>query len=320
MTEVMQGQPFDLDADPAGYRRWRDWKLRSRPADVAALKVRIADPRRPTAAERAAVIDRCRRANMAIYVLERPADKADIRALGAAFGLRRLDVNLCADGDGITSLAVCEPAHRVRAGYIPYTDRALNWHTDGYYNPPERRVRAILMHCVRQAPSGGANRLLDPELVYLLMRDESPALVRALMAPDAMTIPPNREADGRELRGATRGPVFWVDPDDGALRMRYSARGRNVVWKQDAATRAALAFLQKLWVDPHPWAYHYRLQPGEGVICNNVLHTREAFRDGETPTTRRLLYRARYLEPVVGTAPGIHAHTGRPGAAGGGNR
>jgi len=36
-----------------------------------------------------------------------------------------------------------------------------------------------------------------------------------------------------------------------------------------------------------------------GVICNNVLHTRSAFRDD--PAHPRLLYRARYYDRIRGT-------------------
>jgi hypothetical protein len=42
----------------------------------------------------------------------------------------------------------------------------------------------MLLHCVRPAASGGVNRLLDPELAYIALRDAVPALVRALMQPD----------------------------------------------------------------------------------------------------------------------------------------
>jgi hypothetical protein len=36
-----------------------------------------------------------------------------------------------------------------------------------------------------------------------------------------------------------------------------------------------------------------------GLICNNVLHTRDPFRDSDDPAQKRLLLRARYLERVV---------------------
>ncbi len=59
--------PFDPD-DASGYREWRARKLAGYPRDVAALTVEIRDPRALTLAERAALVDRCRRANMAVYV------------------------------------------------------------------------------------------------------------------------------------------------------------------------------------------------------------------------------------------------------------
>ena len=57
-----------------------------------------------------------------------------MRALGQQFGLERLDGNLRADEDSITSLRV-KPEMQENH-YIPYTNRPLNWHTDGYYNTP----------------------------------------------------------------------------------------------------------------------------------------------------------------------------------------
>ena len=40
-----------------------------------------------------------------------------------------------------------------------------------------------------------------------------------------------------------------------------------------------------------------RLEPGMGIVCNNVLHARTGFRDA--PQHRRLLYRARYYDRVA---------------------
>ncbi|MCK7502176.1 MAG: TauD/TfdA family dioxygenase [Comamonadaceae bacterium] len=97
-----------------------------------------------------------------------------------------------------------------RTAYIPYTTRPIKWHTDGYYNPPERQVRGMVLHCVRPAASGGENALMDHEIAYILLRDEDPGHIRALMAPDAMTIPA-REEEGEVARGDQPGPVFSVD-------------------------------------------------------------------------------------------------------------
>ena len=81
----------------------------------------------------------------------------------------------------------------------------------------------------------------------------------------------------------------------GNLHMRYTARTRSIEWKQDAATLAAVAALERLLASDTPHIFKARLDPGMGLLCNNVLHDRSAFIDdpGQPP---RLLYRARYLD------------------------
>lgn len=295
-----RGDPFDLNEGRA-YERWRRWKLEHRPQSVSDLLVPVAEPAAVSTAEQESIRDRCRRANMAIYRLEggEPANKAALRALASQFGLTRLDANLCADEDGITALRV-NPMGRHR-GYIPYSNRRLNWHTDGYYNPPEQQIRGVVMHCVRPAAQGGANVLLDHELVYLQMRDQDPDLVAALMEPDAMTIPANADGDA-EVRAAQTGPVFSVDKSTGSLHMRYTARKRSIEWKRDARTMEAVALLEQLLAES-PFRLKHRLGAGEGIICNNVLHCREAFEDGSSAARQRLLLRARYYDRVAGTGP-----------------
>lgn len=94
-------------------------------------------------------------------------------SLAIELGLNKLDDNLCADEDSITSLQVVETARHT--SYIPYTNKRLSWHTDGYYNPPERQIRGMLLHCVENAMAGGENQLLDHEWAYIHLRDENPA-------------------------------------------------------------------------------------------------------------------------------------------------
>ena len=53
------------------------------------------------------------------------------------------------------------------------------------------------MHCVSPAKSGGENSYLDPEIAYILMRDENPDYIAALMQDDVMMIPAN-EIDGKQ--------------------------------------------------------------------------------------------------------------------------
>ncbi len=292
--------PFDSRNESA-YQAWRAWKLAEYPTDSEQLRVQLQDPLALNPSEHQALMSVLRKTNVAIY--EVPADtrqdKAMVRRLGEQFGLRRLDSNLCADEDGISALQVEQGDGRKR-DYIPYTNRRLSWHTDGYYNRLDQNIRGIVMHCVRPAAQGGDNLLLDHEIAYLLLRDENPAWAEALMAPDAVTIPENVE-NGVMIRPAQTGPVFAVEPETGNLHMRYSARTRNIVWKDTPDTRAAVEFLQALWEKDSPWFYHHRLVQGQGVICNNALHCRTGFHDDRASGQARLLYRARYYDRVAGT-------------------
>ena len=291
-------QPFDL-ANEAGYQTWRAAKLADYPA-AADLVVRINNAAALTDQEHAAILERCRKTNLAIYEVtgEGKTDKPVIRAFGRQFGLVTLDMNLRADEDSITSLRVVEASAGTH--YIPYTNRPLNWHTDGYYNRLDEQVRGIVMHCVSASASGGENLFLDPEIAYLLLRDEDPKYIEAFMQPDAMTIPPNIEA-GVELRPAQSGPVFSVMHASGALHMRYTARTRSIAWKDNAITRRAAGFLAELLASDSVYIVRHRLSAGQGIICNNVLHKREAFSDDAGSRQERLLYRARYHERIRGT-------------------
>ena len=296
MSAVPAGSPFDLD-DDAAYRDWRRRKLAACPRSASELLVEVADPLQLTAAERDALLDRCARSNMAVYVSRPPlAAGSEIpRRVGEQLGLHTLDVNYLADDDGITPLAATDSG--TRRAFIPYTDRAIRWHTDGYYNPPQRQIRAMILHCVQRAESGGENRLLDHELAYIALRDADPAHIRALMLPDTMTIPARSE-EGEVARGDQTGPVFSVDAD-GSLHMRYTARTRSIAWKDDAAVRAATEALQRI-LDADPHVLCLRQEPGMGIVCNNVLHDRAAFTD--SPQHRRLVLRARYYERIDGPA------------------
>lgn len=273
---------------PDAYLRWRDTKLGHAPASIDELIVEVDNLHALTPIEHEAIRGRCKRSNMAIYA-SRTLDP-DMRRFARQFGLEHLDANWLAGDDGISRITVSEAASP-REGYIPYTDKPIKWHTDGYYNPPERKIRAMLLHCVQRAEQGGENGLMDHEVLYCLLRDQNPEFVRALSEPDAMTIP-ERMGDDGVARKAETGPVFSVD-ENGNLHVRYTARTRSIAWKQDAITLEAVAAIEALLSAPSPYIFHARLEPGMGLICNNVLHDRSAFSGAS-----RLLYRARYYDRV----------------------
>ena len=286
--------PFDFSSE-AAYRQWRESKLEQAPKTIAELIVEVEDAENLSAAEHAALLACCRRANMAIYVNRKRNPSKDVaRNVGRQFGLVNLDANWLADEDGVTQITV--NSEGTRQGFIPYTNRPIKWHTDGYYNSLERQIHAMVLHCAQSAAEGGENRLMDHEMAYLLLRDDDPELVRALFAPDAMTIPERMDEDG-VARPAQTGPVFSVGKN-GALHMRYTARTRSIEWKQDKTTLAAAVMLEKLLDSASPYIYRARLESGMGLLCNNVLHDRAGFRDD--PERPRLLQRARFYDRISG--------------------
>jgi len=287
--------PFDLN-DAGAYARWREEKLDRAPRRIEDIVVSLEDPRQLSVGERQQLVDLNSRCNMAIYVGKTGGDPdKDIpRKLGTQLGLHTLDGHWLTDNDGISPLSVVGAEQRgERKEFIPYTDKPIRWHTDGYYNTPDHTIRGLILHCVQSAAGGGDNQLLDHDIAYLLLRDENPDYIRALSAPDAMVIPPRMEEDG-VARAEQSGPVFALN-DDGTLHMRYTARTVSIAWSP--ATAAARSALELILATPTPWTLHGRLEPGMGLVCNNVLHDRSGFT--ETAEKRRLLYRARYYERVA---------------------
>lgn len=275
------------------YRRWRESKLDDYPAGVEELFVDVGGLELSSDAEIAQIIDKCRRYNMSVYrCRDKYVDRQAVRAFAANFGLLSADYHLCANNDGVSELS--DVSEGTRTGYIPYSNRRLSWHTDGYYNRESHRVRGVVLHCANQAASGGENALLDPDIAYIRLRDEDPRFITAFEHPECMTIPANM-GDGGEIRPEVTGPVFSYEKS-GAIHMRYSARKRNIRWRDDDMTRAARDFLAQLLNAGDGPVFYYRLQPGEGLISNNVLHNRTAFVD--EPGQQRLLYRARFFDRI----------------------
>ncbi len=288
--------PFDPE-NTSLYDEWRDKKLEGYPSATGDLLVELNDPRTLADNEYDALLRCCRKTNMALYI-SKTGDDPDPEiplSLGRRFGLRNLDHNWLADDSGLTSLTVRDTG--TRQHYIPYTNRPIKWHTDGYYNTAERQIHGLMLHCVRSAVKGGENALLDHEIAYILLREKNPDYIRALMAPNVMTIP-SRTEQGEVARQEETGPVFSITPQ-GELHMRFTERKRNIVWRDDPLTLEAVAFLKETLAGDSPYIFRGRLEQGMGLVSNNILHDRAGFEDAEDH--RRLLYRARYYDRVANT-------------------
>jgi len=288
--------PFDIDNNDV-YEKWRDNKLKNYPQNLGELVVEINDPRTLSQAEHKALLDVCRKTNMVIYAGKTGTapDPEIPLSMGRNFGVENLDNNWLADDSGLTTLTVAEDGIRQR--YIPYTNQAINWHTDGYYNSRKNQIHALLLHVVQRAAHGGENALMDHEIAYILLREKNPDYIRALMGPEVMTIPARIE-EGKVARAEEAGPVFSIT-EQGDLHMRYTIRVNNVIWSEDATTKDALEYLSLILHSDSPYIFRGLLESGMGLISNNVLHDRAAFTDSEE--YKRHFYRARYFNRLQGT-------------------
>jgi len=290
--------PFDLANDEL-FEKWCELKLQDYPKELGDIVVEIKDPRNTTDAEFDALMKIVKKANMAVYVSELGTnpDRAAPLNLAKRLGVGGLNHNWLSDDDGLTSLTVVGNGQRQH--YIPYTNRAINWHTDGYYNTADKQIQTLNLHCVSPSAEGGENQLMDHEIAYMELRRKNPDYIRALMAPDAMTIPARIDEAGTVARDEEPGPVFSIDPATGNLHMRHTIRQQNVIWKDDAITQEAVKFLEDLLDSDSPYIFRGRLAPGMGLVSTNVLHDRAGFTDSEEHT--RLIYRARFFDRIKGT-------------------
>ncbi len=286
------------------YQHWRDNKLSQAPKDASEIFVEINDLGAPSPSETEKITALCRNHNMALYNCATSCDdekqvRAKTSAFNRHFGLHRAETHRSMSEDGLVSIEVITDKSEGRAGFIPYTDKPISWHTDGYYNPTASRIKAMTLHCVRPALEGGVNEMFDPEIAYIRLRDENPDFIRALSHRRTLTIPAFVEKDGT-TRAQSVGPVFTWDRYTGNLHMRFTDRKRNIEWARDETTKQAIDFLRHVLATDE-LVLRYKMEAGQGVICNNVLHNRTGFTDNAQPGQGRLLMRARYLDRIEGT-------------------
>ncbi|WP_170844502.1 TauD/TfdA family dioxygenase [Aliiruegeria lutimaris] len=283
------------------WKAWRETKIRLSESVLDRPPVALDALRHPGAEAVAEMKYRCSVCNFARYEVPEAGESVEATSealigLARHFGLVGPEDHRSAGSHGVVALRTS--SDEAKRGYIPYTRRPLSWHTDGYYNMASERVQGFILHCFRQALLGGENQLLDPEIAYLRLRDENPDYVRALMHPEAMAIPENREPDG-SLRPESVGPVFFPDKITGRLQMRYTARTRSIRWRDDETTLAAADWLRDYLSSGDPLMRQVRLQAGQGIVNNNVLHNRTGFEDGASEEDVRIVLRVRFQARVA---------------------
>jgi hypothetical protein len=78
--------------------------------------------------------------------------------------------------------------------------------------------------------------------------------------------------------------------------MRYTSRPHNIVWKSDELSTRALGLVREILMDGSAMI-EVRLQQHQGIVCNNILHGRQAFHDPQAQPPR-LIYRARFYDAI----------------------
>ncbi|WP_369176904.1 TauD/TfdA family dioxygenase [Candidatus Thiodubiliella endoseptemdiera] len=272
------------------YQFWRDEKLAKAASKLDPCIVDIHNPLTLTTAEKSKIQSLCQQNNFALIQTQTQADYSHaIVHLNQQLGLKAYDRHLFVNND---TLAHITPTSNPQQGeFIPYTNKAIGWHTDGYYNPPEQRIRSFSLFCVNPASSGGENSWLDNEILYILLRQQSPEAAALLTRTNAMTIPAHSEK-GKILRPESTGAIFMQD--NKRLYLRYTQRKKNVQFADEV--RAAVALLDEILAQGSPYHFQHLITQNQGIICNNVIHKRSGFVDDER--SPRLLLRGRYFERI----------------------
>ncbi len=275
------------------YSLWAENKLRF--VDAVPSVVSLNDLALLSENELRLIATSIKQFNFAIYELADHATfiPSSIEHLAIRLGLNSMDEHLCLDEDRVTK--IFNNTSTSKSLYIPYTNRPINWHTDGYYNNQDQIVYSFVLHCAQPAFEGGENALLDSDQVFIHLMREDPRYINALLKDDVMTIPENRK-EGVLIRAETSTAIFKVLNNQHDVLMRYSMRKKNIQFKPDVLTQEALACMDEFIISNSTPHMALKLKAGQGIVCNNVLHKRTAFKD--KIGSERLYYRARYYNRI----------------------
>ena len=80
--------------------------------------------------------------------------------------------------------------------------------------------------------------------------------------------------------------------------MRYTARTRSIEWRDDPATRDASQWMREWLVSDEPYKLRIKLNAGQGILNNNVLHNRTEFFDEPASSKHRVMLRVRFHDRI----------------------
>jgi hypothetical protein len=274
------------------YQHWRDNKLAN--ATLEPIFIEINNPFSLTQAEKQQLKIHCTHNNFATFSITKQNNYPNsIVAMNQQLGLIDYDNHLYAKNNGLSHIT--PQTNKAQAEFIPYTHQAIGWHTDGYYNSEENRIRSFSLFCVCPAHSGGENTWIDPQILYLKIREFNADIAQALTHPQAMTIPEHR-VNGLVRRPTSIGAIFFIDNLTQSLSMRYTQRKKYIHFLDSNEVKQAIEALDVLLSQEGDYYFKHRLKSGEGLLSNNVIHKRATF--SESTNSPRLLLRGRYFKQL----------------------
>jgi len=282
--------PFILENETE-YKNWRQTKLELYPLNISKFSIPL-DINNFQKKDLDLIKFNMNKYNFALYNFKSELTNNELENFCTMLNLNNSISNLFSDSKNISDIKDHKDTNNNQIGeYIPYTNKPLNWHTDGYYYPLNNSVKSFLLHCVNPAHRGGENLLLDHEILYILIRDHNPSYIKILMEKNIMGIPRNKNnAESTNING----PVFFID-DEYSLNMRFTSRQQNIVWKKSDIIDKIKKFIFNFVESDTKYITKILLKKNQGYIANNILHKREKFFDNKN---KRLLKRIRFSKKL----------------------
>ena len=267
------------------FKQWASQKEDNIPSNIDDLKINLHDINHVSLEEISIIKDKIKRFNCCIYKSQQNLlTQANLINFAKSIGMKTYDTNNVHNSP-VSSIMLLKPVKSIN--YIPYTNKKLNWHTDGYYD--EKPIFSWLLHCEEPAFSGGENYLLDHELVireYIIKHGNLDSLSRS----DTFIIPGNADAG----RDETKGYICDINNKYKKFHMKFSMREKNMELNEQSKT-AFIRMKKIIKEDCKKYCITYKLSKNEGIVSNNILHGRNSFEDGKV---MRKLYRIRSYERI----------------------
>jgi alpha-ketoglutarate-dependent taurine dioxygenase len=219
------------------------------------------------------------------------AESTTLKEVSEAFG--RVQTHIRADANGLVGISpdtiVNREWEKFRSEYHGVSTEEFLPHTDGSYlhglvHQGDKYIellppKMLLLQCWQSAESGGANLLIDGQLVYQDLARTNPSDAKILSTKGCVTY-------CRDDQIAFDCAVFQPLPDGTMmLRFRYDATAYVADWAVEA-----FHALQRNYFGNARYQSRLSLTPGQILVVDNyrMLHGRDAFSSSQTGKVRSM--------------------------------